>query len=390
MNISKFNGISGKIEIVASEIDGVKIEYPYFMPSNLPTLQEIGLDPELFQKTNEANLALGELKGLTKNIGNIRLFANSYMVREAVISSKIEGTHVSMTDVFLEEAGREERKLDVIEVRNFLHALQFGVNELRNGSPIAKDMINHMHYLLLSKVRGAERKVGEFRKCQNWIGPKRKGVLEAAFVPPHAKYVEDLIKYLIDYMNLSDDVSRLLKVGLMHYYFETIHPYEDGNGRLGRTLILLYLIRLKVLSEPILYLSPFFDKNKEEYYDLLMKTRKEGDYLTWLKFFLDGVKEMSEDTAKRMKKIILLYNDYKEKLVEIRATPITYRLLDMLFENPYATIPTMATKLETNYPMVKRGFDYLEENGIIESVTRGRRNKFFRATKILAILERDD
>lgn len=385
MDISNFNGNAGKIESCSRSIDSKPITYNYFVPNPFPTNQQLTLDPALFKKTNEANLALGELKGLTRNIGNIKLFVSGYKIREAVISSKIEGTRVSLTDVFMGEAGKyNNRDLELQEVRNFLKATDFALEKIQKGQKVNKDLVNHMHYLLLQKVRGSNRLIGEYRKCQNWLG---RSIELAEFVPPHEKYVEPLMKELFMKMDQEDETSRLIKIAIMHYYFETIHPFEDGNGRLGRSLILLYLIQLGVLEEPILYLSPFFDRNKKTYYDLLMQVRQTGDYTPWINFFLDGVKDMSLDTSKRVRKLIDLYNSYKEKLTNVHATSMSYALLDRFFENPYINIPHLQTTLHTNYPIIKRGMNYLIKCGIVKEMTRKSRNRFYMAHEILEIIE---
>jgi len=253
-------------------------------------------------------------------------------------------------------------------------------------------MINIMHKILLNKVRGTDKLIGEFRKQQNFIKDKRgaRTILDATYIPPSEEEVEELMKYLFDYINKEDGFMRLIKAGLIHYYFETIHPYEDGNGRVGRTLILLYLIQTKVLQEPILYLSPYFKRYKDDYYDLLMEVREKGDYNMWVKFFLDGVTEIATNTAKKLRKLIDLYNNYKEKLTKIHATPISLALLDKFFEKPYWFITLIQNELGgENYPKTKRGMNYLVKCGIIEQYTKYKRNKIFVAPEVLKILEED-
>ena len=239
---------------------------------------------------------------------------------------------------------------------------------------------------------GKEKLVGEYRKVQNWI--KNKGatrdILDADFVPPSEKEVDKLMEYLFDYINEEDGFMRLIKAGLIHYLFETIHPYEDGNGRVGRTLILLYLVKAKVIDEPILYLSPYFKKYKEVYYDLLMEVRMTGNYGKWIKFFLDGITEMAINTSKKVKKLIDLYNDYKQKLTDIHATPLSFELLDKFFESPYWFITQIQTELGgENYPKTKRAMRYLINGEIIKEFTKHKRNKIFVAPEILKILEED-
>lgn len=392
MDISKFSQSVGEIKTNTDLINGKNETYNYFYPKELP--KELNLDNKLISKLSAANLLIGELRGLTNTISNITLFIQAYKRREAVLSSKIEGTRVSLTDVFLSEAGAKERKgfLNLLEVRNYIYSLNFALDKLSKGEKMNKEMINHMHYLLLQKVRGAERVVGAYRQRQNWIG-KGIDIYEADFVPPPAKFVSELMERMFRFMEEETALPPLIKVGLMHYYFETVHPYEDGNGRLGRTLIIIYLNQLGILKEPILYLSPFLDKNKESYYDYLMKVRLNGDYISWLNFFLDGVSEVSADTSKRIKQMLSIYTEYKELLKEIRATSISYELLDRFFENPYSRISILIKRLQNkypkiNYPLIKRGIDNLLKCGIIEEITHRKRNRFYIAQKILETIEK--
>jgi Fic family protein len=197
------------------------------------------------------------------------------------------------------------------------------------------------------------------------------------------------MKYLFTFMNEEAEIPPLVKIGLAHYFFETIHPYEDGNGRLGRTLILLYMIQLGIIEDPLLYISPFFEKNKEEYYSLLMKVRQEGDYLSWLHFFLDGTTTISIDTSNRVKELIDLNNDYRARLTESRSTPITFQLLDQFFENPYASIPMLQERLSANYPIVRRGIENLRQVNIVTEITKQKRNKFYLAHDVLDIIEKE-
>lgn len=394
MQFKNFNKKAGKLIRRNAIISGDPVEFDYFFPFPLPKMEEFCKDLSLIEKSNEANRAIGELQGLTKNIGNIGLFTDPYMRKEAVDSSEIEGTFVSLTDVFLSEAGSKKPQFtnpNVREVVNFVNAIEFGVRSLEEKK-IDKEMINIMHRILLNKVRGTDKLIGEFRKQQNFIKDKRgaKTILDATFIPPSEEEVEDLMKYLFGYINKEDGFMRLIKAGLIHYYFETIHPYEDGNGRVGRTLILLYLIQTKVLQEPILYLSPYFKKYKEDYYNLLMEVREKGDYIRWVKFFLEGITEIATNTAEKVRRLINLYNDYKERLKKIRATPISYTLLDKFFERPYWFITLIQNELGgENYPKTRRGMDYLIECGIIKQFTKYKRNKIYVAPEVLKILEED-
>ena len=392
MDIAKFNGKAGDIIPRAAQLGNAFVEFHYFLPKELPDLKGVCLDSVIFEKSNEANRALGELQGLTKNLGSLELFTDAYMRKEAVESSKIEGTFVSLTEVFLTEAGSKKPEFvnpNVKEVVNFVKAIQYGLTKLKEGEKIDKEVLNKMHEILLTRVRGQEKLVGEFRKKQNWIQSKGKtsDIHEADFVPPSEEHVERLMSYLFGYINKDDGSFRLLKAALIHYLFETIHPYEDGNGRMGRTLILLYLIQSKCIDSPILYLSPYFSKYKEAYYNSLMEARETGDFSRWIKLFLEGIRDMALDTSQRVRKLIELYNEYKKRLVKIHATPISYTLLDKFFENPYYFVTLLQEELGENYPKTKRGMNYLVKCGVIKLYTKHKRNKIFVALDILKIME---
>ena len=391
MDSTNFNGKAGRFVRHQSIFRGELKEFDCFVPARLPEMEEFCKDVSLVEKSNKANNALGELKGLTKNLGHLNLFIEPYLRKEAVDSSKIEGTFVSLTDVFLSEAGSKKpasANLNVREVVNFVRAIDHSIAEIKNKGRIDKELLNNMHRIILEDTRGDERATGEFRKVQNFI---RIGATEDPdFVPPPEGEVEGLMDYLFNYMNETGGFLRLIKAGLIHYYFETIHPYEDGNGRVGRTLILLYLIKSNVLDEPILHLSPYFRRYREVYYNLLMEVRQTGDYVKWVKFFLDGVTETAINTSEKVRKLIELYEDYKKRLLGVRARSVHLKLLDVFFERPYWSISSLQAKLGgENYPKTKRAMKYLIDAKIIREFTKYKRSKIFVAPEILKILEED-
>ena len=394
MHLQKFNAKSGEVVRRTATFGREIIEFDYFLPKELPNMKDLCNDLSIIEKSNEANRAIGELQGLTKNIGNLDLFVDPYLRKEAVDSSEIEGTIVSLTDVFLSEAGSKKPEFsnpNVREVVNFVNAIDYTISQLKKGKKINEELINQMHKILLTGTRGHDPLVGEYRKQQNWIKSRgaTKDILDADFVPPSEEEVKRLMDYLFEYINKNDGHMRLIKSGLIHYLFETIHPYEDGNGRVGRTLITLYLIQTKILEEPILYLSPYLKKYKEVYYNLLMEVRETGNYSKWIKFYLDGVTEVAINTSKKVKELIDLYNDYKQKLTDTNATSISFELLDKFFERPYYFITLLQTELKENYPKTKRGLNYLIKCDIIKLYTKHKRNKIYVAPEILRILEED-
>ncbi len=396
MDTTKFNGQSGTIIVGNDIIDGSEQKYGYFLPKELP--HKITLPSETQKKLDNANISIGELKGVAKYISKkkLDLIIRAYKRREAWLSTKIEGTNVSLTDVFLNEAGSLEKRgyKDIQEIKNYIHSLNISLERLSNGREINKDLLNEMHQNLLEGVRGKDRLLGQYRKVQNWVDGKTWQI--ASFIPPPPNKVDDLMKYLFFFMEEQDDLSILIKIGLMHYYFETIHPYEDGNGRLGRTLIVLYLRKTGIIEIPILYISAFFEKNNRQYRELLMKVRECGDYLSWIDFFLEGIYQTSKDTSEKIKKLIELYELYHIKLEEINANTISFTLLDLFFENPFLSIPYIQVLIEKNYPLIKhnyplikRGIDNLLKVKFIEEYTYQKRNKFYEAREVERILESD-
>ncbi len=393
MELPKFNGKAGRLIKRSATFGKEFMEFDYFSPNKLPDMKEFCNDISLIEMSNEANRAIGELHGLINNIGMIgtlKLFVEPYLRKEAVDSSEIEGTKVSLTDVFLSEAGSKKPEIfnpNVKEVVNFVRSIDYALADLKRGEKVSKELINKVHQILLQGTRGQDKRIGDYRKQQNWI--EGNDVLDARFVPPSEKEVEELMKYLFDYINEEEGFMRLIKAGLIHYYFETIHPYEDGNGRVGRTLILLYLIQTKILDEPILHLSPYFKRHKETYYNLLMNVRETGDYNRWIKFFLRGITEVAINTSNKVRKLVGLYNSYRKRLVDVKATAISFKLLDKFFEKPYSFITLLQDDLKEDYPKTKRGLNYLIKCNIIKLYTRYKRNKIYLASEILKILEED-
>ena len=393
MNLLKFNAKAGKLVKRSATFGREFMEFDYFFPNQLPDMKEFCNDISLIELSNEANRAIGELHGLINNIGmigSLKLFVEPYLRKEAVDSSEIEGTKVSLTDVFLSEAGSKKPEIlnpNVKEVVNFVKAVDYALKELKIGKKISKEMINELHQILLEGTRGQDKKIGDYRKQQNWI--EGNDVLDARFVPPSEKDVEELMNYLFDYINKDDGYMRLIKAGLVHYYFETVHPYEDGNGRVGRTLILLYLLQTKILNQPILHLSPYFKRYKENYFNLLMNVRETGDYNRWIKFFLTGVTEVAINTSNKVRKLVNLYNSYRKRLIDIKATPISFKLLDKFFERPYSFTTLLQEELNEDYPKTKRGLNYLMRCNIIKLHTKHKRNKIYLAPEILKTLEED-
>ena len=311
--------------------------YEAFIPKRLPPDPQIIIDMEFQNLLSEADRKLGRLDGITQILPNPELFVAMYVKKEAVLSAQIEGTQASLADVLndpSEKDGKDFSKDGVKEVVNYVNAMRTGLDRL-GSLPLSLRLIREIHEVLLQNVRGSNKSPGEFRKTQNWIGPAGCTLSTAVFVPPEPfemeKAMNDLEKYFYDESLLPP----LIKIALIHAQFETIHPFLDGNGRMGRLLITFWLCIQQILSQPLLYLSYYFKQNKSEYYQKLMDVRLKGDWESWIKFFLKGVSKTSDEAIKSAKMIIQLQQKYLEKFNGLEKYNGKYSiLLTKLFENP--------------------------------------------------------
>jgi Fic family protein len=328
------------------------------------------------------------LSGAGTQLPNPHILITPYLTKEAVLSSKIEGTQASLSDVLKYNAqnGKEGKKSDDIqEVKNYINALEHGLSRIKTSN-IDYTIIKEMHKKLLEGVRGGDKEPGEFRKSQNWIGSKGTNIGDALYIPPAP---EALTKPMYDFKEYLDrkDIPLLIQIALLHYHFEAMHPFRDGNGRMGRVIITLFLCKRKALSQPLLYLSAYFEKNRQKYYKRLLAVSQTSDYDGWVKFFLTGVKIQAEDSLNRAKKLTQLHKKYLDKLLEINAVSNAIKIIDLLFDNPYTTIPKVQDELTLNYPTAKKAIDTLVKVRIIKEITGKERYKLYCATEILDILE---
>jgi len=361
-------------------------KYLTFIPQILPP--KIELKPEIVLALSKADAKLGKLSGVGLLLPNPNLLILPYLKKEAIMSSRIEGTRISLSELFLTEAkGNEENVPDALEVTNYVKAVSYGLEKIEK-EPITIELIKEMHNILMKGVRGDNKYPGEFRTIQNWIGPKNSKPQEAQFVPPPPEEVPRLLQELISYLNTDDRLPLLMKCSLMHYQFETIHPFCDGNGRIGRSLITLYLCKKKLIIRPLLYLSGYFEKYRREYINLLLSTNKDGKFEEWIKFFLDAVTTQSEDALQRVTKMQNLREEYRKKTQESYKTTAITKLIDHLFMNPFITITTVEEVLDVTYPTAKRLVDNLIKQGILKhSDEKVQRNKMFVAHEILNIID---
>lgn len=359
--------------------------YRAFLPAPLPPDPPIRMDSELTRLLSEADRALGRLDGVASVLPNPELFVAMYVRHEAVLSSQIEGTESSLQQVLeFEAAGASPgTPTDVEDVVNYVAAMNHGLSRL-NELPLSLRLIREIHDRLLEGVRGADSAPGQFRRTQNWIGPSGCSLRDAAFVPPPPHEMQQALGELESFLHLRDDIPVLVRCGLAHAQFETIHPFLDGNGRVGRLLITLILCERETLQRPLLYLSVYLKAHRADYYDRLMAIRNTGDWEGWLKFFLRGVAEVSRAAALTARAILELRESRRQ---EFAGSANAQALLDHLFEHPILTIRSAEELLGTSYVTAARAVRQLEDRAILEEITGQRRNRRFRFTPYLALFE---
>lgn len=356
-----------------------------FIPPPLPPLQLSATHYELLER---ANRALGRLDGLSALLPDTSLFLYFYVRKEALLSSQIEGTQSSLSDLLLFE-NKETPGVpieDVQEVSNYVAAMQHGLKRIQGGFPLSSRLLREIHEILLSKGRGASKSPGEYRKSQVWLGGSRPS--NALFVPPPhdqiTQLMSDLEKFLHD---KPERMPLLIKAALAHVQFETIHPFLDGNGRLGRLLITLLFCTEGALSEPILYLSLYFKSHRQEYYDLLQRVRTEGAWEQWLEFFFTGVLETSEEATKSAKSILKLFDQDRQKIETLgRPAGSALRVHQLMQRKPILSVARAAKLLSVTEPTVRASLEHLEKLRIVKEMTGRQRNRLFVYGKYLSIL----
>ena len=354
-----------------------------FVPNPLPP--KIEVDWELVRLLSKAESKLGELSGAGQLLPDVHLLIGPLLIRrEAVTSSRIENTQSGLDDLFLFEANESEPSpmSDVKEIINYVRAMEHGIKRLEN-LPISSRLICEIHRILMEDVRGDYATPGEMRRSQNWIGSAGCTLMDATYVPPPLPEMKECFSDLEKYINSDAREPALIQCALVHYQFEAIHPFLDGNGRIGRLLITFMLLEKKLLSQPLLYLSDFFEQYRDEYYRLLLNVSQKGDWKAWLTFFLNGVRQQSEDVLATIQKLLKLQKQYKAVAAGQRVPKAVNRLLDCLFASPIISISELSKTWRMSFPTVQRGVDYLVEKGILEEITGGQRNRLFVAKEIL-------
>lgn len=351
-----------------------------FIPESLPPRPALELNAAAREQVHLAEQKLSRLELAGEMVPSVEWFVYAFVRKEAVVSSQIEGTQASLVDLLAYEAGGpvSEEASDVEEVSNYLAALTYSRHQLHHekGLPLSARLLNEAHRRLMKGTRGASRQPGELRRSQNWIGGTRPS--NAVFVPPPPQEVGRLLSDLEKYIHRDDDLPPVVRAALVHVQFETIHPYLDGNGRIGRLLITLLLEHWKLLSEPLLYLSLFFKRHRAEYYRLLNAVRLEGDWESWISFFLEGVSTIADEAADTARELFLLVNKDRARVLSApNASVMAARLLDQLPRHPMVAIPTVVELLDTTKPTAAKAVGVLEKLDILRETTGRRRDRTF-------------
>jgi Fic family protein len=360
--------------------------YYAFIPNPLPPV--LNWNESLVNSLSEADRAVGKLAGLSRDLPNPHLLIIPFMHSEAVFSSRIEGTQATISDVYKYETGqlslfKDDKDIsDVKEVHNYVLALDYGLKRLKE-LPLSLRLLRELHKILLEGVRGGESRPGEFRQVQNWIGPEGCSLEEALYVPPSVDEMNEALASLEKYLNRKDNLPPLIRVGLVHYQFEAIHPFIDGNGRIGRLLIILLLCAWDILPQPLLYLSPYLESNRQAYYDLLLEVSERGAWEEWLNFFLTAVKIQADDAILRINKMMELKEDYRAKVQSKRVSSGLFKAVDFLFEKPVFSANQLAKELGTNFARAQRYISSLKQAGIIREITGMSRNRIYAAEEII-------
>jgi len=359
--------------------------YQSFLPAPLPPKPPVVLDTETIELLVKANKQLALLEGIATRIPNVGLFISMYVRKEALMSSQIEGTQATLEDV-LDPMVNENANRDVADVINYIKATDYAIARLQE-LPLCNRLIKETHAVLMQGVRGQEKSPGEFRTSQNWIGGVGSTLKTARYIPPTAQDMEINMSDLEKYIHSDDDLDVLICTALIHYQFETIHPFLDGNGRIGRLLITLYLMQEGVLTTPALYISYFLKRNRVEYYDRLTEVRNKGDYEQWIKFFLSAIYESAEDATNTIDKLIALH-DKNEAMIEDmgRGAKTAMRILAYLEKNPIIDIQKTAIALGMVFNTVSSAVIRLSQAGILTQSNDTNRNRTFVYSEYLEIL----
>lgn len=360
--------------------------YKSFKPTPLPP--ELELNSHIISKLVEANQELAKLDTAAKYIPNTNLFISMYVRKEALISSQIEGTQCTLDDVLDPEVDANSN-LDVADVINYVQATNYAIERLKS-LPLCCRLLREIHKELMNGVRGQEKNPGEFRTSQNWIGPANCSLKDARYIPPNTDDMLAAMSDLEKFINENEDYDALIRIALIHYQFETIHPFLDGNGRVGRLMILLYLMEQKLLSCPVIYISYFLKKNQIEYYDRISEVRRSGNYEQWVLFFLEAVSAAAKDSLETIEQLSALHDKNIQLLPKSnRKVDNVRNLFDYIEKYPIIDIKHTSEALNISFNTTSTTIKKLIELGILVETTNSARNKVFAYSEYLDILKKD-
>ena len=357
-----------------------------FVPPNLPP--EIEPNWKIASALSDADRALSQLSGIARTLPNPPLFLRSFIRREAVLSSRIEGTQASLSDVMRYEGVEEaSHPGDINEVVSYITALEYGLERIQE-IPMSLRLVKELHHILMQGVRGGVQAPGELRRIQNWIGTTGGTITTATYVPPSVNELNECLTSLERFINSDSPIPPLVRMAFIHYQFEAIHPFLDGNGRVGRLIITILLCKWELLSQPLLNLSAYFEKYRDDYYNGLLEVTRHANWDRWLIYFLSGIKEQSNDAIVRSSQLIELWGTYKYKLQNARASGLQYQLIEHLFVQPIFSTSHIQKQLGITFRAAQQNIDKLIEHGILSEITGKQRNRIFAARHIIDIVDR--
>lgn len=366
-----------------------EMEYRTFRPIPLQEVSLREMDSDFYSLLTRTARSLGRLDGISSRIPDISLFVSMYIRKEALMSSQIEGTQATLDDILDPEA-EDNQNVDVADVLNYIRAADYAMERLKELS-LCNRLLKETHAILLSGIRGSEKNLGEFRRSQNWIGSAGGTIKNASFIPPSPDDMEDSMSELEKYINEADDsLDILIQAALIHYQFETIHPFMDGNGRIGRLLILLFLYQRGALPQPVLYISYFLKQNRIEYYDRLMEVRRKGNYEQWVRFFIETLYQASEDATLTIDRLVTLRDQNRAAIDSVgRSSKSVKKIFDYIERSPIIDIRKTSVELRMPYSTVSRAVEKLCTLQILQQTETVKRNRCFAYEEYLSILRKD-
>jgi Fic family protein len=363
-----------------------------FVPNPLPPNLEF--DAALVRTMSGADRAVGELAGLAHRLTNPNIGVRPFLRREAVLSSRIEGTEATIGEVYAFEAGQRkfpgldmpEKASEVREVANYVKALEYGLKRVQT-LPVSLRLIREVHRMLMQGVRGQERTPGEFRRGQNFVGRPHSTIRDARYVPPPVPEMQQALDAYEKYLHSENGYPPLIRLAIIHYQFEAIHPFMDGNGRIGRLLLSLLSVHWRLLPFPLLYLSPYFEQSRGSYYDLLLQVSRTGDWLSWIRYFLEGIVAQSRDTIERAKRLQDLDDEWESRLRQVKVSPLVLRVTDYLSKQPTVSAADLVRQFKITHQAAMKSLKRLEDLDIVTEITGKERNRRYVAHAVLEILE---